>query len=265
MIDDLTPAAGQLLRATLLDSDLGAQRIQFCHAVTTELREVSSWLGFDSWLGGGEPVALRPQVPTATDADGMTSRRAFRGVAAVVEMASELGSGSVALLDADLRYAAAALIRQLIEAEYLIASFAEDISRAAVWHAATPEQIRQDFRPKTMRTRGGFSHSEYRSHCDNGGHPAPSGIFLLQHGIHHSPDLDGLYLASLWGDLAQHLRRVWTATVGLLSEHHPRFVVVRATNLGAVSLIEERWVDMDPLARSVDAVMLNELSEPKRP
>jgi phage/plasmid primase-like uncharacterized protein len=46
------------------------------------------------------------------------------GVATVAQISGELGAGAVALLEAGNNYAAAALIRQLVEVEYLASAFA---------------------------------------------------------------------------------------------------------------------------------------------
>lgn len=78
-------------------------------------------------------------------------------------------------------YAAATVLRQLIECEYLFALFSQDIAHAATWITSTPAQIRQTFTPAKMRQRtAAFSSQEYWSHCDRGGHPAPKGASLLQ-------------------------------------------------------------------------------------
>ena len=174
-------------------------------------------------------------------------------------MAAKLGAGSVALLDAGLRYAAAALVRQLIEAEYFLSAFVADISRAAEWYKASPDDIRRNFRPKTMRALGGFSDSEYRTHCDQGGHPSPHGQHLLRHGIYLIPANEEVLIATSWSDLAQHMRRVWTATESLLSTHHARFTIVRTVEIDAVREVEQRWVTRDPLAKPIDLTLLDAL------
>src|SRR5579884_34609 len=160
----------------LVDPELRALRQSFCEIAAHSLGSIASWLGVDALLGGGD------------FADGSSHRGndveptrydAFRALAAVVEMASELAVGATALRQDDRRFAAAALTRQLIETEYLLKSFAIDFSTAAKWFSSSPEEIRRLFAPKTMRTIGGFSNTEYWHHCDMGGHPAPQGRALL--------------------------------------------------------------------------------------
>lgn len=137
--------------------------------------------------------------------------------------------------------AAAALVRQLIECEYLLHAFVEDLDRAASWYRSTPSEIRRAFMPKKMRPLGGFSDHENWSHCDQGGHPSPHGRYLLRFGVHGRLEDDAVLTASMWGDLAQHLARVWWAVHELLSTHHARFVKVRASQIAAVDEIGARW------------------------
>lgn len=252
----LTPEGRALYRGMLLDDDLMSLREQFARVTAEQLGNVASWLGFDSLLGAGD-------IDTSTPSDEATAPEryaAFRGVSAVVEMASELAMGCVSMLDSGHRYAAAALIRQLIECEYLLHAFVEDLSRAASWYRASPSEIRSAFMPKTMRPLGGFSDREYWTHCDQGGHPSPQGRVLLRFGGHGDPADEGFMAASMWGDLAQHLGRVWWAAHDLLSTHHARFVDVRASQIAVVDAIGARWRDADPLSRPVDFSLVNQLA-----
>jgi hypothetical protein len=233
-------------RETLLDESLGQERVAFCRAAVAGLVGVSGWLAFDSWLGGGD-VGMRSGRIASVEHEE-TRYQAFRGIATVVEMATELSVAIVSLLDDEARYAAAALVRQLIETEYLLQAFASDLARGAEWYQATPAEIRKAFELKTMRKVGGFSDTEYWSHCDQGGHPSPRGRHLLGYGSSRSSELAALVAASLWSDLAQHLQRVWAAVVRLLAAHHPRFATVRVEQTAQVEAAERRWASLDPLA-----------------
>jgi hypothetical protein len=73
-------------------------------------------------------------------------------------------------------YAVGAVIRQLIECEYLLALFNEDLDYAKRWLESTPDEVRESFAPAKMRKlTGTFSNEEYWGHCSTGGHPAPKG------------------------------------------------------------------------------------------
>ncbi len=184
-------------------------------------------------------------------------RAALLGVSAVVEMAAELAAGAVAVLDRELRYASASLVRQLIEAEYLIEAFAGEFHLAADWLRASPSDVRQKVMPKITCPLNGFSDHEYWTHYDHGGHPSPQGRHLLRF-VLLTPHDQELFMASAWGDLAQHLRRVWSAVTRLLTVQHARFVVVESADLAAVEQIEVQWIDADPLAKGVTISALSE-------
>jgi hypothetical protein len=258
----MTPEASWLFRTILLDKELMAVREAYCRTVTGQLSDVAGWLGVDSLIGARDSREVLSVAVECDERQGPDRYDAFRGVSAVVEMAAELGNGSVALLDAGLRYATASLVRQLIEAEYLLSAFDDDIARAKEWYRSSASEIRKGFMPRTMRPLGGFSDREYWTHCDRGGHPSPQGRHLLRYGMYES-NLDSEILnASAWGDLAQHLRRVWLATRRLLTAHHDRFATVRIRQIDAVDQAELRWIRLDPFAKSVNLTMLNELALP---
>lgn len=240
--------------AILVDTNLMSFRIDYSRTVVDNLANIAGWLGVDSLFGGGDvPEAW---VYESTSVSPPPRYAEFRGASAVVEMAAELSAGSVTLLDAGLRYAAAALVRQLIEAEYLLRAFVDDIARAAEWYEASPSQIRRSFMPKTMRPLGGFSDQEYWTHCDHSGHPSPHGRHLLRFGSHEALADDKRLIASSWADLAQHLRRVWAATRSLLGTHHARFNIVRVAEIEAVRQVKDRWAREDPLADPIDLKVL---------
>ncbi len=130
----------------------------------------------------------------------------MEGLGVVTEMGAELAAGAVQLFDRELWYAGGALVRQLIEAEYLAWRFADNRSVASSWLRSSPDEIRQKFAPNTMRreSAGHFRDAEYWTHCDHGGHPSPRGRLLLKH--HGGPLGSQLWV---WADLTQHLERLW--------------------------------------------------------
>lgn len=78
-------------------------------------------------------------------------------------------------------YAVAATLRQLIECEYLVILFAQDLHHATTWSASSPRQIREGLSPAKMTKRlPSLADREYWHHCDRGGHPAPSGSSLIE-------------------------------------------------------------------------------------
>ncbi len=250
-----SPASLRVYSALLLDAELQEHRERFCRTAATSLASVASWLGVDSFLGTGDIANTASDQATPPEPERLL---AFRATAAVIELASQLAVGAIEELDGNRRFAAAALIRQLLETEYLLTAFAIDFSRADAWARSTPEEIRRAFTPSRMRKVGGFSNQEYWNHCTMGGHPSPSGRALLQF---HSPGDDGFMGASMWGDLAQHLRRLWSSMHKLLCAQHARYSAVRRGDYEAVHNVEKIWTEVDPLAEPVDFTLLNALTD----
>jgi hypothetical protein len=132
-----------------------------------------------------------------------------KGVSLATRIGSALARGTCDLLDAANAYGASALLRQFVEVEYLLWTFADDPQDATRWLHASRSQLEGRFRPAAMRKRSGgrFRSAEYRAHCDTGGHPSPRGWFLVA----HRPPVDPV--RSNWVDLGQHLSRGWDLLV----------------------------------------------------
>lgn len=252
-----TPEAIRLYKEVLLDPALRELREGFCRAAAGSLESIAGWLGVDSFIGGGDV----PRSPSAAVLPNPERYSGFRALAAVIEMASELATQAIMALDQGHRFAASVVIRQLLETEYLLTAFATDFSEAARWAHASPEDIRRSFTPSAMRSLGGFSNHEYWQHCDMGGHPTPTGRSLLRFNLAVPPSDDEFLTATVWGDLAQHLRRVWARADLLLRGQHARYAVVRENDSAEVQNAEKRWADVDPLATSVDFKLLNALAK----
>ncbi len=150
-------------------------------------------------------------------------------------------------------YAVAAVLRQLIECEYLLAHFAIDLEQARNWWISTPAQIRKEFETKTMRKAGDFSDTEYWMHCDAGGHPNPKGAFYvewLDPGRRTWP----VAREELSIDLGLHLHRTWNAIDRLLAKHHARYKEVRAAEREKAERAWTEWRASDPVAEGLTAL-----------
>jgi hypothetical protein len=127
------------------------------------------------------------------------------GLAVVVQIAGELMSSAVALLRMDNLYGAAALLRQLVEVEYLAWAFAEDEQEAMFWIRSDRDERLRMWQPRHLRSRskGRFRATDYQSHCERGGHPTPDATMLLPgHSRRRLPEL-------WWLDLAEHGVSTW--------------------------------------------------------
>jgi hypothetical protein len=143
--------------------------------------------------------------------------------ALLCHIAAELVGGIQALLESGRVYAAAALLRQLVEVEYLAYLGYSTPARLAEWYRSPPEQLRVEFTPKRMReaSDGLFADHEYWTHCKHGGHPHPSGRMLLQAYKNQLPPS-----AHLTPDTCHHLHRLWTS-VRMAHEQQGRTEAVR--------------------------------------
>ena len=170
-----------------------------------------------------------------------------RGLGIVVQIGGELAGGAVVLLRAGRHYPVAALVRQLVEVEYLALAFSEDQALTRDWLTSTPEQLRALFQPAAMRRRSGgrFRDSEYWRHCESGGHPHPRGAPLL-------PEHSGTFAGNewLWGDLAQHLDRLWRSLLDTVKQHEWT-ALLDAIDVAAVEAVLTEWHAVDPLASGI--------------
>lgn len=135
------------------------------------------------------------------------------GTALVLRIAASLSDGIYALSADSNAYAAAALLRQFVEVEYLLCLGYVDVGNIARWYTSDDKQRRVSFSPQAMRKRshGIFRDQEYWMHCNVGGHPHPRARMLLPA---YSPTVSPI--ASLLPDAVQHIRRAWTSTRLLL-------------------------------------------------
>jgi len=128
------------------------------------------------------------------------------GISTVTQIGGELVRGALVLLRQGNTYGASALLRQLVEVQYLAWAFAENDVGAERWLRSTPEERAQTWQPRQLRktSRGRFPTRDYQAHCELGGHPTPEATRLLPD---HS---DRIPSAFLWVELAAHCTGIWS-------------------------------------------------------
>lgn len=183
------------------------------------------------------------------------------GLAVAVEIAGELLSGAVTLFADGNLYSGAALLRQIVEVEYLTWAFAEDQEEAMTWIRATPDERRRMWQPRHLRERsaGRFRASDYHRHCERGGHPTPEGTTLLAtHTRERWPDLQ-------WFDLAVHGVSAWRYAIE--ASRHVGYVDEVKSVAGAHGLPEAiaRWEHGDRLLTVGVEVLPTLRAEPVAP
>lgn len=124
-------------------------------------------------------------------------------VSLLLRVAGQLVSASADLFSDGRHYAAAALLRQLVEVEYLAWAFDAKDSDAERWLRSTAEERRDFFAPAKLRkaAQGKFRSKDYGHHCEMGGHPVPRSAILLNG--------DEVTCQLLLSDLLGHTGRIW--------------------------------------------------------
>lgn len=161
----------------------------------------------------------------------------------VAGIGCELLQGIAALAAARCAYAGSALVRQLVEIEYLSWAVSEDPDDAIDWLRADRSRRLDRWQPGKIRGRaaGRFPNSDYRDHCEVGGHPvaetAPAILDNREQWVEVS-----LYEACHHGSAAWHyLLRAFSdmGTPLPIDEAH-----------AAVDRLYEAWRASDPLVRN---------------
>lgn len=124
-------------------------------------------------------------------------------VSLLLRIAGQLTSASAELFAEGRQYAAAALLRQLVEVEYLAWAFHTRDRDAERWLRSTGEERRTFFSPAKLRqaANGRFRGKDYGYHCELGGHPVPGAEVLFR----NDPQFSELLLSDLLG----HTGRTW--------------------------------------------------------
>ncbi len=183
--------------AALEDRASQAARAEVCRLLGPAFDSAGKLLWMLGSIVGADRVEGRSPFGHGSDATV--------GVAILAQIAGQLISASVRLLDADNLYAALALIRQLVEVEYLAWAFAEDHAEAESWLRSTKDERLGKWQPRHLRERsqGRFRGKDYGYHCEVGGHPTPDAVQVL-------PEHSARSSASWWWlELAIHGVSVW--------------------------------------------------------
>lgn len=162
-----------LARSSAADPAQAAARLELARttaetfsSVGTELHVVGHVLGTDR---------VRGLSPGGHGSDEIVA------VSLLLRVAGQLVSASTDLFGDGRHYAAAALMRQLVEVEYLAWAFNARDNDAERWLRSTAEERRGFFTPAKLRqaAQGKFRGKDYGHHCEMGGHPVPRSAILL--------------------------------------------------------------------------------------
>ncbi|MBJ7323754.1 MAG: hypothetical protein JHC70_15605 [Rhodococcus sp.] len=167
------------------------------------------------------------KIATVSAVENDDNRRLLAaGLAAAVTC--ELVASVAILASTRNAYGAAALVRQIVETEYLAWAVTNNPDDAIEWLNSTSDQRRKRWSPAKIRGRadGRFPNTDYRNHCEVGGHPTPQGAIAI---------LDN--------------RDVWVEVALYEAAHHGsntwHYLIQAFSDLGVLAELELRHRDLD--------------------
>ena len=173
-----------------------------------ELAQFSS----EHFLAAGTELHVLGHIIGSDRADGVSpfghGSDETVAVSVLLRIASQLISASADLFADGRQYAAAALLRQMVEIEYLAWAFETRDGDGERWLRSDRHQRQSFFQPAKLRkaAQGKFRGKDYGYHCELGGHPVPKSGVLL--------DDDTTVSQLLLADLLGHVGRIWDHLVG---------------------------------------------------
>ena len=161
-------------------------------------------------------------------------------VSLLLRIGSQLISSACDLFADGRTYAASALLRQMVEVEYLAWAFANKDDDAQRWLRSTKEERQEFFKPAKLRRASGgkFRGQDYGYHCEFGGHPTPQSYALLNR--------DSEIARLMMSDLLGHAGNIWDHVVDWAITRDLECVRKRTY---AMSTKFAHWRSTDPLVR----------------
>ncbi|MFN8152476.1 MAG: hypothetical protein U0R24_15310 [Solirubrobacterales bacterium] len=228
----------------LAKDDTGAEvRREACSAYAGALAEVGQLL----WITGS---MLGPDRADGKSPFGFGSDDVV-GLSVVCQVGGELARGFLDLFESGNLYSAQALLRQIVEVEYLMAAFADQDAVAAEWLRATRKERLKFWSPARLRekAKGKFLREDYWLHCDLGGHPTPDARALL-------PNHKTMEPALVSTDFAGHMFSTWTSLVKAIKVRRDQLPDEIEVPIAEVEETTAAWLEADDLTAVVRAIHL---------
>lgn len=195
-----TQAISDAINLAANDEKLTKERGELAHftsksflSVGTELHVLGHVVGSDR-IGGVSPFGHGSDETVA--------------ISVLLRIASQLVSASADLFEDGRKYAAAALLRQMVEIEYLAWAMETRDRDGERWLRSDRQGRETFFTPRKLRSAaaGKFRGKDYGYHCELGGHPVPGASVLLGD--------DSVISQLLLADLLGHAGRIWDHLIG---------------------------------------------------
>jgi hypothetical protein len=178
-------------------------------------------------------------VSITSETSEPASKSILNGLCLVSVTGASLGAGVQQLIFQNNHYAASALLRQLVEVEFLLWKFAQDCDEIPGWVNSTREERERNWKPSRIYrdAENDYRQKDYSGHCELGGHPTPVGAEIAA-GVRSD-----IAEASLLCDLINHLRDSWThilKAIEKVEQRYPHLAPLAAD--GSVANVEEAVV-----------------------
>jgi hypothetical protein len=224
----------EFIRSAAGDRTLDAQRFTLANVAA----EVFDNLGVELSLIGHHCESTQTEASSECQA----SHGEIVAIALLLRVASQLTGSCAELFAQRKHYAAAALLRQLVEVEYLAWAFEKRDRDAQKWLQSTREEREKFFRPLRLRraSKGHFRDQDYRYHCEMGGHPVPGALILF--GV--DADSTGQLLLA---DALGHVGHIWNHVASWATSHGLSASIQR--HGGQLPRLHRHWCANDPLIK----------------
>lgn len=178
------------------DPEMRQSRIETAFALVKEMNDSAA-------------VSSHNRAVELHDRNEKAGRDCYEGLSRIAVTAAALGYGVVQLIEANNHYPAYALLRQLVETEFVLWKFGHDPSTIPGWLNSDRDERERTWKPSKIyrSVDNDYRQKDYSGHCELGGHPTPLGTLLA------SGERSAVAEASVLGDLIGHLRDSWDHTV----------------------------------------------------
>jgi hypothetical protein len=168
---------------TALLIDLATFAAESLESIGQELRAIGYFIGPDR-VNGNSPF-------------GNGSDETY-AISVLLRILAQLSSGATDLFNKGHYYSAGALLRQIVEVEYLAWAFATKDREAEKWLRSNRQELESFFTPAKLRkaAQGKFRGKDYGYHCALGGHPSPKEAVTL---LNQEKGIRNLLLSDMLG------------------------------------------------------------------
>jgi len=232
----------QLYTEAVTNEEAQTARAQLCHVLADALNDYGVKL-----FAAGNAIAGGPAKAKDPELKDMLER--VIGLSCTIQIAGELASACIDLLHSSQFYASYALVRQIVECEYLCRAFSQDQDEARKWLNTTRDERLRFWSPKRMRQKseGEFRDKDYAVHCEVGGHPTPRAFMLLRPSRTMPSN-------AVWTELTIHLANVWSHTTRAIPELVMPLLDRKPGPQGKAADVTAKvnyWLSNDPVLKAV--------------